>query len=181
MLSLHPDGAFESLNRVPDTIATSRKFASEMETRHVDPNTVPVWRWHGLLVALLPALTLSGIALGRGSPAFVGGLVAYAAFATVCVWRLPGAYYRALRFGVDEHGITIQRGILWRSKIALPRIRVQHTDVSQGPLQRRYGVATLKLYTAGSRYTKIELPGLEHDDAIALRDALLARGGDSGV
>jgi uncharacterized protein len=82
---------------------------------------------------------------------------------------------------VDEQGIVIQRGIFWRSRIALPRVRVQHSDVSQGPLQRRFGVATLKLYTAGSRYTKIELPGLAHDEALALRDTLIAGGGDSGV
>ena len=65
--------------------------------------------------------------------------------------------------------------------VALPRVRIQHTDVSQGPLERRYGIGTLKLYTAGSRHTRIELPGLNHDDAIALRDALLAEGGGSGV
>jgi membrane protein YdbS with pleckstrin-like domain len=152
-----------------------------METQHVDPNTVPVWRWHGLLTSLLIAVPLAGIALHLGTAAAGGALLAYFVIAIACVWRLPRAYYRALEFGVDEHGIAIQRGIIWRSKIALPRIRVQHSDVSQGPLQRRYGVATLKLYTAGSRYTKIELPGLQHEDAIALRDALIARGGDSGV
>jgi membrane protein YdbS with pleckstrin-like domain len=140
-----------------------------------------VWRWQGLIFALLLSLPFVGHALVAGTPAAIGILLAYLAIAIVCLWRLPPAYYRALRFGVDEHGITIQKGIVWRSKIALPRIRVQHSDVSQGPLQRRYGVATLKLYTAGSRYTKIELPGLAHDAAIELRDALIARGGDSGV
>ena len=107
--------------------------------------------------------------------------LAYVVVAIYCVWVLPPAHYEALEFGVDEHGITIQRGIFWRSRISLPRVRVQHSDVSQGPLQRRFGVATLKLYTAGSRYTKIELPGLAHEDALALRDALIAEGGESGV
>jgi membrane protein YdbS with pleckstrin-like domain len=152
-----------------------------METQHVDPNTVPVWRWQASISALLFSLPLIGFALRQGGAWGSGALLAYLAMAITVVWRLPGAYYRALEFGLDDHGITIRRGLLWRSQIALPRIRVQHSDVSQGPLQRRYGVATLKLYTAGSRYTKIELPGLEHDEAIALRDALLARGGDSGV
>ncbi len=152
-----------------------------MDTRHVDPNTVPVWRWHGLLTAMLFAIPLVAIAASGRPGLAVGLLSAYVPIAIVCIWHWPSAYYRALRFGLDEQGITIRRGILWRSHIALPRIRVQHSDVSQGPLQRRYGVATLKLYTAGSRYTKIELPGLTHEDAIALRDALLARGGDSGV
>jgi membrane protein YdbS with pleckstrin-like domain len=96
-------------------------------------------------------------------------------------WAWPPLCFRYLRFGVDETGIAIESGVIWRSRIALPRVRIQHTDVSQGPLERRYGVGTLKLYTAGSRHTKIELPGLKHDDAIALRDALLAEGSGSGV
>lgn len=96
-------------------------------------------------------------------------------------WLWPPLFHRHLRYGVDATGIAIESGVIWRSRIALPRVRIQHTDVSQGPLERRYGIGTLKLYTAGSRHTKIELPGLNYDDAISLRDALLAEGGGSGV
>jgi uncharacterized protein len=152
-----------------------------MDTRHVDPNTVAVWRWQALVFASVLAVPFVIAWLRGGSTVVLGTLIMYGLVAVVSAWLLPPAHYRALKFGLDDHGIVIERGIWWRSRTALPRIRVQHSDVSQGPLQRRYGVATLKFYTAGSRYTKIELPGLEHDDAVALRDALLARGGDSGV
>jgi uncharacterized protein len=152
-----------------------------METQHVDPNTVSVWRWQASMFAVFFAVPILGIALHRSSDEALIGLFIYLVLAACCCWFLPAAHYRHLQFGVDAHGISIERGIWWRSRIALPRIRVQHSDVSQGPLQRRYGVATLKLYTAGSRYTKIELPGLLHEDALSLRDELIARGGDSGV
>jgi uncharacterized protein len=152
-----------------------------METQHVDPNTIRVWRYHAAFSAVLVGLPLIGVALRAPSPVWMLLPLAYVVVAIYCIWVLPSAHYDALEFGVDEQGITIRRGIFWRSRISLPRIRVQHSDVSQGPLQRRFGVATLKLYTAGSRYTKIELPGLSHDDALALRDALIAHGGDSGV
>ena len=152
-----------------------------MDTQHVDPNTIPVWRWQALLTCFLLSWPLIVIAIRTDEPWRAVPFAVFVIVASVLAWRLPRAYYTALRFGVDEYGITIHRGIFWRSHISLPRIRVQHSDVSQGPLQRRYGVATLKLYTAGSRYTKIELPGLEHEEAVSLRDALIARGGDSGV
>ena len=152
-----------------------------MDAQHVDPNTIAVWRWHAALTASVLALPLIGFALRAPSASWMLLPIAYVAIAAYCIWVLPSAHYEALKFSVDDHGISIERGIFWRSRIALPRIRVQHSDVSQGPLQRRFGVATLKLYTAGSRFTKIELPGLTHDDALALRDALIARGGDSGV
>lgn len=149
--------------------------------RHVDPGTVGVWRWQTALTSLVFALPLVAVMLRAPAPIWWLLPALYAIVVLSCVWLIPPARYRALEFGVDEQGIRIQRGIFWKSRVALPRVRVQHSDVSQGPLQRRYGVATLKLYTAGSHYTKIELPGLAHEDALALRDELIAGGGDSGV
>lgn len=152
-----------------------------MGIQHVDPNTVAVWRWQSFGTTLCCWAPVSLLASRTDAPLMIGALALCIPVAALCIWLLPPAYYRALKFGVDAQGITIERGIWWRSHIALPRVRVQHSDVSQGPLQRRYGVATLKLYTAGSRYTKVELSGLGHDDALAIRDALLAAGGDGGV
>jgi membrane protein YdbS with pleckstrin-like domain len=50
---------------------------------------------------------------------------------------------------------------------------VQHIDVAQGPLERRYGLATLSIYTAGTEYARVDLPGLRHERAVAIRDHLL--------
>ena len=151
-----------------------------MQLSHVDPAIIGVWRWHGALTALVFTVlaTVFGLTVSALWP-FPPILAAIAGIAFVWLW--PPLAYRHLRFGVDETGIAIESGVLWRSRIALPRVRIQHTDVSQGPLERRYGIGTLKLYTAGSRHVKIELQGLNHDEALALRDALLAEGGGSGV
>lgn len=151
-----------------------------LQLSHVDSAIIGVWRWQAAIATLLaaiPAFVLSASIplLWPFAPALViiGGLL--------LTWWWPTLSYRHLRFGVDETGIAIESGVIWRSRIALPRVRIQHTDVSQGPIERRYGIGTLKMYTAGSRHTKIELPGLRHEDAIALRDALLAEGVGSGV
>jgi uncharacterized protein len=152
-----------------------------MNTQQVDPKAVAVWHWMGLIVASVCSLPFVGFAIRASTPFAFAILAVYLAVAVWIVWLYPRAYYHALEFGIDDHGITIERGVWWRSHTSLPRIRVQHSDVSQGPLQRRYGVATLKLYTAGSHYNKVELPGLRHDEAVAIRDALIAGGGDSGV
>jgi membrane protein YdbS with pleckstrin-like domain len=151
-----------------------------LQLSHVDPAIISVRRWQAALMTL--ALTVAASALSVSLGALWPTLPLLIAIAGALVtWRWPPLSYRYLRFGVDDTGIAIERGVIWRSRIALPRMRIQHTDVSQGPLERRYGIGTLKLYTAGSRHTRIELPGLNHDEAIALRDALLAQGGGSGV
>ena len=151
-----------------------------MQLSHVDPAIIGVWRWHAVLTTLL--LIVASAFASFSTPLlwpFAPVMVAIAGFGLSWLW--PSLSYRHLRYGIDETGIAIESGVIWRSRVALPRVRIQHTDVSQGPLERRYGTGTLKLYTAGSRHTKIELPGLNHDDAIALRDTLLAEGGGSGV
>jgi membrane protein YdbS with pleckstrin-like domain len=157
-----------------------------MEPQKVDPATVNVWRCEAVFTVLalsLPALLVALVGLpGPVLVAMVPAASIAIVVAMVIAWVLPSAQYQAFDYEVDEAGISIRSGIVWRSQIRLPRVRIQHTDVSQGPLQRRFGVATLKLYTAGSRYTRIDLPGLAHDEALALRDALIARtGAGSGV
>jgi membrane protein YdbS with pleckstrin-like domain len=50
---------------------------------------------------------------------------------------------------------------------------VQHSDVSQGPLERRYGLGTLVVYTAGTSHSKVNLSGLEFNVAQRIRGHLL--------
>lgn len=100
------------------------------------------------------------------------------------VWlaiRWPEIEYRYWRYRVDADGIRIWSGVIWRQAVAVPRSRVQHIDVSQGPLERSYGLATLSIHTAGTRYSKVDLPGLDHAVALALRDSLLPKDAQPAV
>jgi membrane protein YdbS with pleckstrin-like domain len=155
--------------------------------RPVDSRAVAVWRWATALAfaPVIAAVSIGAIAttVAQAPPA-IAFLIAWplllGAIAGI-VWKYPPARYRHLRYRIDDAGIAIRDGVFWRTSSALPRLRIQHTDVSQGPLQRHYGVATLKLYTAGSRFTRIELPGLEHAVAVALRDQLQQQANDDAV
>lgn len=163
-----------------ESVASLHFGVTVLQLSHVDSGIIGVWRWQAVIatlfiVAVLGPFSMSIPGLFPLAPAtvLIGG--------ALLIWRWPPLAYKRLRFGVDETGIAIESGVIWRSRIALPRVRIQHTDVSQGPLERHYGIGTLKLYTAGSRHTRIELPGLQHEEAIALRDALLSEGSGSGV
>src|SRR5690606_22908 len=119
-----------------------------LQLSHVDPAIISVWRWHSAFRTLL--YTAIAGAFCFPFPVLWPLAPLLAAVGGVCLmWRWPPLSYRYLRYGIDDTGIAIERGVLWRSRIALPRVRIQHTDVSQGPLERRYGIGTLQLYTAG--------------------------------
>ena len=66
---------------------------------------------------------------------------------------------------------------IWRKVINVPRSRVQHTDVSQGPLERGHGLGTLVIYTAGTDHARVDLPGLDHATALRIRDSPRCAGG----
>ena len=63
----------------------------------------------------------------------------------------------------------------------MPRARVQHTEVHEGPLLRRFGMAALKVFTAGTRMAELEVRWLPRAAAMELRDRLLDRHGRDAV
>lgn len=150
------------------------------EMHAVDPATIVIWRWETVVTVLI--LTCATLVPFVAVAPVIGVALAAAVLTVgmILAYWWPKQRYRYLRYGLDEFGLVLQSGVWWRKQITLPRVRIQHSDVSQGPLQRRYGIATLKLYTAGSRYTKIELEGVCHAEALALRDSLVTRARSGG-
>lgn len=80
--------------------------------------------------------------------------------------------YRHTRWRLDAEGFSLRKGKLWQSEVRVPINRVQHLDLRRGPLERRYGLATLVIHTAGTRDSSVNVGGLADADAEALRDQL---------
>jgi uncharacterized protein len=106
-----------------------------------------------------------------------GAIAALGVFA----WRWPVLAHRHAAYRLDDDGIEIRKGVLWRSVANVPRSRIQHTDVSQGPLERNFGLATLHVFTAGTEHSEVALPGLEHERALRIRNHLLTGSEDDSV
>ena len=96
-------------------------------------------------------------------------------------YRWPPVAYEHTSYRIDDQGIEIRTGVYWRVVINVPRSRVQHIDVSQGPVERRYGLGTLVIYTAGTEHAKVDLEGLEHGRALRIREHLLPSGASDAV
>jgi membrane protein YdbS with pleckstrin-like domain len=69
----------------------------------------------------------------------------------------------------------VTRGVVFRQLVVVPYGRMQFVDVTAGPLDRRFGLATVQLHTAAAA-TDAQIPGLEPAEAARLRDRLAARG-----
>jgi membrane protein YdbS with pleckstrin-like domain len=100
------------------------------------------------------------------------GFVAFLAFLGWFLHAWPAMEHRHLRWRLNAVGLEIQKGVWWQHRITVPRDRVQHVDVEQGPLLRRYGLAKLVVHTAGTHAPTIELPGLSMAVAQDLKNQL---------
>ena len=106
----------------------------------------------------------------------IGLTAVWPAIASPLAWlahRYPELKYLRTTWRIDDVGLTIRTGVVWRAEISVARSRVQHIDVSQGPVERRFGLATLTIYTAGTAHSQVSLDGLEYGAARAARDGLL--------
>ncbi|MFC7499508.1 PH domain-containing protein [Enterovirga sp. GCM10030262] len=137
-----------------------------------------VIRIHALAVgALALAAGLLGEAIVRDNVDLPPGIVTIPLLVLLLypVLVAPGRRYRAWGYAMDADELRIARGVWTRIETIVPLARVQHVDVSQGPIERTFGVCRLVLHTAGTMHSRVVLPGLARATAEALRDEVRGR------
>jgi membrane protein YdbS with pleckstrin-like domain len=158
--------------------------------RRLDPRAIPFQKAVAGIVSAVVAVGsgfLALVSLADDDPSRTSIAV------TAALWLMGNALlswhgqrwqaidYRHTWYRLDDRGMEIRRGVFWREVVNVPRSRVQHTDVSQGPLERRYGLGTLVVYTAGTDHAKVTLSGLDHNVALELREQLMPERGTDAV
>ncbi|MFE3609164.1 PH domain-containing protein [Streptomyces goshikiensis] len=129
-----------------------------------------------LLVIWTVPLTL-GTALALGLTAGPG----WAAFGALWLgvlawgWVLLGRNWRSWKYAERADDLLISRGVLWQEQTVVPYGRMQLVEVTSGPLERRFGLASVQLHTAAAA-TDAKIPGLVPAEAERLRDRLTELG-----
>lgn len=98
---------------------------------------------------------------------------------TAVSWVVIGIQTRRWAYAEREDDLYIRSGALFRRLVAVPYGRMQFVDVASGPLDRHFGVATLRLHTAAPG-TSAVVPGVPADEAARLRDRLTELGEATG-
>lgn len=123
-------------------------------------------------LALLLAVGIS-LAAGSAVAALAAGLavLALGALAGLLVRRR----LRAWRYRERGEDLVVGRGLMFQRLSVVPYGRMQFVDVTAGPFERAFGLATVRLHTAAAA-SDARIPGLPAADAQRLRDALAERG-----
>jgi membrane protein YdbS with pleckstrin-like domain len=94
---------------------------------------------------------------------------------TIFGWVVIGRNARAWGYAERDEDLYIKHGALYRELIAVPYGRMQYVDITAGPLEQLYGIASVHLHTASPR-TSARIPGLPAEEAARLRDRLTSLG-----
>ena len=94
----------------------------------------------------------------------------------ILVW--PAIAVPRIGIASREKDIAYRHGVIWRSVTAIPFSRIQHVETSRGPLDRRFGTASLQLFTAGGSSGDLHVHGLDAEHAERLRGFVVSRIGE---
>jgi membrane protein YdbS with pleckstrin-like domain len=140
----------------------------------VSPRLATVRRL-GLVLGWLPLTALAVVVLWVVH-VWAGLLAALVAVAMLgWSWLVVGRTVRSWGYAERADDLLVTRGVLRRQLVVVPYGRMQFVDVTAGPLDRRFGLATVQLHTAAAA-TDATIPGLVPAEAARLRDRLAARG-----
>jgi membrane protein YdbS with pleckstrin-like domain len=144
--------------------------------RHqLDPRARRLWRLGSAMSGLITVafVTLAGYGIWRVAEYDVRWLWLASGVTLVLVilntWLSPNLRYRHWRYEIRADEADLQHGWLTRTRQLVPMSRIQHVDTRRGPLDRRFGLASVVLYTAaGPAY----IPALANDVAAEVRDRI---------
>ena len=165
----------------PQPVAAAEPPALQGVMHQLDPRSITVNRIAmGIFFIVVAVGSTIGVIVfwlsGQPSPlplvaAVVAAVVNVLLLCTAIFW--PAIEHRHTSWQTGETGVEINRGVFWKHQIAIPWARVQHADVSQGPLERMYELGSLTIHTAGTKHASVSLEGLSHETAIQLRDEVV--------
>lgn len=78
-----------------------------------------------------------------------------------------------IRYAVRQHDVILRKGVFWRKETVQPIKRIQHVEQEQGPFEKRLGLSTLRLYSAGTGHVTFRISGLETDVAARIAAFIL--------
>jgi len=137
------------------------------------------WSWLFVLVQQLKQFIVPLVALlvfgGSGGPggfwAGIGPLIAVGVLVVISVLQ-----YFTYRYRIGRDGLSIREGWLHRSLREIPYSRIHNVVLHQTVLHRLFGVAEVRLESAGGQKPEAQMRVLRLDQALALENLIKHRG-----
>ncbi|SDS33280.1 hypothetical protein SAMN04515667_1937 [Formosa sp. Hel1_31_208] len=78
--------------------------------------------------------------------------------------------FKKRKYAIRDHDVVYAKGLIINSLTTVPISRIQHIEENRSWLARQFGLATLKIFTAGESGSDLSIHGLPKDDAKKIHD-----------
>jgi len=155
-----------------ENVRVDTKELPELESLDFQKHPVRYKTYRFLLSAIIWSLPIIGLVIiwifaPMPWPWITSGIIGL--FVAINLIGIPIGYkYR--KYVLRERDLTYKKGWIFFSTVTIPFNRIQHTEVSQGPIEKKYNLCTLKIFTAGGSSSDLSIPGLEENEAQQIRE-----------
>ncbi len=150
-------------------------MGDELTWRTPSPLLLTLRRLEVAGITVLAAIAGAVIAERQEGGLLPVGVVAGCVVVGLLAERFVARRFRAWAYAEREDDLLVRRGVLFARLSVVPYGRMQFIDVAAGPLERSFGLATLKMHTAAAA-SDARIPGLTVAEAARLRDRLAQLG-----
>jgi membrane protein YdbS with pleckstrin-like domain len=153
--------------------ATPEKKLRSAANRGADDEIPEEELWHGSYskLAMIGAWLAAGIfSLGSAAVGLFGNINQSAWLTLIglnaLVWIVLVARYLYYRFSrhyyLSNQRFTHVRGLLWRQTDRIEIIDVDDVSFTQGPVERIFGIGTVRISSSDNTHPELALPGIEN-------------------
>jgi len=149
-----------------------------MDILRPDSDLMKYWRWHWAVWSIVSCVPFLILALGLPSPAnwILGGICALFVTISLLTRAYLPLYFDTLTYTIEEDLVMGTRGVFFKKRVTVPFRKITNIDISQGPVQRMFGLGSIHVQTAGAAgaqavVAELRIEGMKEFDE--LRDEIL--------
>ena len=148
---------------------------SDISFQPLAPNYPLLCALESLIFWLIPSIALFAVKLFKPEaeiPQFL-----FFVFPTITIFSVILSFLgaKAKGFVLRDRDILYKQGLFWQRQTGVSFKRIQHIDISNGPFERKFGLSTIKFFTAGGALADLKISGLTTEDAQKLRSFILEK------
>ncbi|MBU2892755.1 PH domain-containing protein [Colwellia sp. D2M02] len=114
-------------------------------------------------------------------PAHITNLLGFAIWLIAALGFIMIVYRRLAdplkSYALREHDLSYSAGLVFKKTVTQPIVRIQHIELKRGPIERKVGLATIQVFSAGGALETFQIPGLPLAQAQKLREFILRHKG----
>jgi uncharacterized protein len=80
-------------------------------------------------------------------------------------------------YALRDYDIIHRHGYFWRIQTTVPFSRVQHVEIGQGPIEKRFGISTIRVFTAGGSNSDLSISGIDPEEAHRIKSFIVHQAG----